>query len=258
MVITLYFCTIQRHPQRPSLSSPLSAHAWDHHPFQKLTCPQLPTACQGCWPGCCSATVLHLPTHPSTPGLWDAQPLLASGEGWSNKIPDSKFSSLGQLQSPGVQAGPSSAESPTKGCGSGAQNYLVGSEVGGRRRLSLTLLLRVLFGGKGTVLGSWFNSGNGNPGIPILLSGIKVPSKRCGCILPFSQLALCVQHQSLKPLLLIKYTCASQPPSPFKSGRETGAGDLQTWRHMCSFRETQVGWLLDFCFDQEDLRSQAK
>ena len=94
MVITLYFCTIQRHPQRPSLSSPPSANAWDHHPFQKLTCPQLPTACQGYWPGCCSAMVLHLPTHPSTPGLGDAQPLLASDEGWSNKIPDSKSNSL--------------------------------------------------------------------------------------------------------------------------------------------------------------------
>lgn len=139
MVITLYFCTIQRHPQRLPLSSPSSAHAWDHHPFHKLTCPQLPTAYQGCWPGCCSATVLHLPTHPSTPGLGDAQPLLASDDGWSNKIPDSQSNSLGQLQSPRVQAGPGSAKAPTKGYGLGGQNHLVGSEVGGRRRLSLTL-----------------------------------------------------------------------------------------------------------------------
>ena len=189
MVITLYFCTIQRHPQSLPLSSPPSAHAWDHHPFHKLTCPQLPTAYQGCWPGCCSAMVLHLPTHPSTPGLRNAQPLLASDEGWSNKIPDSQFNSLGQLQSPRVQAGPGSAKTPTKGYGSGGQNHLVGSEVGGRRQLSLMLPLGVLFGDKKTILGSWVKSGNGSPGIPVLLSGTKVPSKGCGCNLPSSRLA---------------------------------------------------------------------
>ena len=68
----------------------------------------------------------------------------------------------------------------------------LGSEVGGRRQLSLTLPLGVLFDDKTTVLESWVKSGNGNPGIPVLLSGTKVPSKGCGCNLPFSRLALCV------------------------------------------------------------------
>ena len=52
--------------------------------------------------------------------------------------------------------------------------------------------LGVLFGDKTTVLGSWIKSGNGSPGIPVLLSGTKVPSKGCGCNLPSSRLALCV------------------------------------------------------------------
>lgn len=76
--------------------------------------------------------VLHLPTHPSTPGLGDAQPLLASEEGWSNKTPDSQSNSLGQLQSPRVQAGPGSAKTPAEGYGSGGQNHLVGVRGGGQ------------------------------------------------------------------------------------------------------------------------------
>lgn len=68
-------------PKGPHLSLPPSTHASDHHPFHKLYGLWLPAACQGCWPGHCLAAVPFLTTHPTTPGLGDAQPLLALDEG---------------------------------------------------------------------------------------------------------------------------------------------------------------------------------
>lgn len=127
-------------------------------------------------------------------------------------------------------------------CRSGGETAWWGPSWGRQEKgLDLTLPRGALLGDTGTVLGSWAVSANGRPGIPVLLSSTKVPSKSDGCQAAFQPARFVCAAAIPEATTAAKIYMYVSTAFTSKSGGETGAGDFQTWRHTQLFRGNPAG-----------------